>query len=68
MEDIGSVSIFVDSEESRIDVEAVVSLMVEKIILGDVALDGSVLAGTVKCDLCGELVIPMVVTAVLFEG
>ena len=61
-EDIDSVAIFVVSEESEIDVETVVSLMVEEITIGDVALDGSVLAGTVNCDLCAELMIPISVT------
>ena len=57
-EDVGSVSICAVLEESGVDVETLVSLMVEEITTADVALGRSVLA---------ELVIPVSVTAVILE-
>lgn len=66
-EDVGPVSICAILEESGVDVETLVSLMVEEITIADVALGDSVLAGTVNCDLCAELVIPISVTAVILE-
>ena len=66
-EDVGSVSICAVLEESGVDVETLVSPMVEEITIADVASGDSVLAGTVNCDLCAELVIPISVTAVILE-
>lgn len=57
-EDVGSVSICAVLEESGVDVETLVSLLVEEITIADVASGGSVLA---------ELVIPISVTAVILE-
>lgn len=57
-EDVGSVSICAVLEESGVDVETLVSLLVEEITIADVASGGSVLA---------ELVIPVSVTAVILE-
>lgn len=62
-----SVLILVVSEESGIDVETVVSLIVEEVTIGDVALYGSELAGTMERDSCSELVVPILGTAMLVE-
>lgn len=62
-----SVLILVVSEESGINVETVVSLIVEEVIIRDVALYGSELAGTVECDAFSELVVPILGTAMLVE-
>lgn len=66
-EGINSVLILTVLEESGIDVETVVSLMVEKVTIEDVALDGSEWAGTVEGDSCAELVGPILLPAVFVE-
>lgn len=67
-EEVVSVSILVVLEDLGIDLEIVVSSMVEVVTFGDVTLDGSGSAETVECDSNAELVVPTLVTAVFMEG
>lgn len=66
-EELFSVSIFA-SKKLGVEMETVVSPVVEVVTIGDMALDGSESVGTKERDSFLEMVVPTLVTAVLVEA
>lgn len=66
-EDVDSVSVSEVLEKPGIDVETVVSHIVEEVTIRDTTLDDSESAEAEEHDLCSELMVPRSVTAVSLE-